>query len=114
MYYSLRWIQLHPYINSVQSYKHFTLVNYDSRVVIYECKMFLRLASAYFKMSLCRSAIVQPLEHHHAQLLPLLVGRQLGRQLDRLLHQGIKVQGGVLLTREQTCQKMQFCKIKNG
>ena len=74
--------------------------------------MFLRLASAYSKMSLCRPAIVQPLEHHHAQLLPLLVGRQLGRQLDRLLHQGIKVQRGVLLTREQTCQKMQFCKIK--
>ena len=30
-----------------QSYKHFTLVNYDSRVVIYERKMFIILATGF-------------------------------------------------------------------
>ena len=39
---------------SGQSYKHFTLVNYDSRVVIYERRGFIRLATACW-WGLCAS-----------------------------------------------------------
>ena len=37
------WLEL--WNLSGQSYKQFTLVIYDSRVVIYECKLFIRLAT---------------------------------------------------------------------
>ena len=39
----------------VNPIKHFTLVNYDSRVIIYERKMFIRLATGFLKQEICLS-----------------------------------------------------------
>ena len=58
-----------------------------------------------------RAAVVQPLVHHHAQLLALLAGRQLRCQPHRLQHQGLKVQGGVLQPGQHLLEEVQVHEV---